>query len=280
MGDKILKLGDQGPAVAEAQDLLNRDGALLLDDGKFGAGTAAAVREFRAARKLPDSGDIDAALWAQLRLLPLPNASIPTRAVAFIAREEVSSRSYYAQFCARPSWPGGASGVTLGVGYDLGYQADFERDWSDQFSAAQIARLKKWVGIKGAPAKAAIAPLADVSVPWHAAWEGYVRRTLPQEVKSTVSTFVVPPATAALPPLCLGVLVSLVYNRGAGMIDNSPNDPRKEMRQIRDAVAQGKFAQVPDAIRSMRRLWPAGNGLRARREREAELFEVGLAQAQ
>ena len=276
MVDTILSLGDQGSAVAEAQDLLNRDGAILLDDGKFGAGTAAAVREYRAAHHLPDSTDVDAALWAQLRALPLPNANIPMRAVAFIAREEVSSRSYYEQFCAKPSWPGGASGVTLGVGYDLGYQADFERDWADQFSAAQIARLKKWVGIKGAPAQAAVTQLADISVPWHAAWEGYVRRTLPQEVKSTVSAFV-PPATVVLPPLCLGVLVSLVYNRGAGMTDNSPNDPRKEMRQIRDAVAQGKYALVPDAIRSMRRLWAAGNGLRARREREAELFEVGLA---
>lgn len=277
MTDPTLHLGDQGPAVAQAQDLLNRSGAILIDDGKFGSGTVRAVREFRAAMHLPDSPDIDAAVWAQLRALPLPSASIPTRAVAFIAREEVSGRDYYDQFCAKPSWPGGASGVTIGVGYDLGYQGDFDRDWADQFTPEQLSRLKPWVGVKGAPAQAAVRQLADLSVPWHAAWAGYVRRTLPQEVVKTTAAFVPAPARA-LPPLCQGVLVSLVYNRGTAMRDDSPNDRRLEMRQIRDAVAAGTFELVPQALRDMCRIWPPGNGLRARRQREAELFEVGLAQ--
>jgi hypothetical protein len=60
-----------------------------------------------------------------------------------------------------------------------------------------------------------------------------------------------------------------------------PGSPgvRKEMRDIRDAVAAGRFGDVAAALRSMKRLWPEGNGLRDRREREAELFEEGLLQA-
>ena len=81
-----------------------------------------------------------------------------------------------------------------------------------------------------------------------------------------------------MPRLCLGVLVSLVYNRGTSMTDpaNLPGF-RQEMRDIRDAVAAGRFTEIPAALRAMKRLWPEGNGLRDRREREAKLFEEGLA---
>ena len=48
------------------------------------------------------------------------------------------------------------------------------------------------------------------------------------------------------------------------------------MRDIRDAVAAGRVADIPAALRAMKRLWPEGNGLRERREREARLFEEGL----
>ena len=61
---------------------------------------------------------------------------------------------------------------------------------------------------------------------------------------------------------------------------DSPKIPgnRQEMRDIRDAVAAGRFNDIPAALRAMKRLWPEGNGLRGRREREAKLFEEGLAQ--
>jgi GH24 family phage-related lysozyme (muramidase) len=82
-----------------------------------------------------------------------------------------------------------------------------------------------------------------------------------------------------MPRLCFGVLVSLVYNRGAGMNDSGDNPGnRAEMRAIREAVATDRFGDIPAQLRSMERLWPVGNGLRDRREREAKLFEVGLVQ--
>ncbi len=229
MSDRTLKLLDTGDDVRIAQDLLNRAGAIIDDDGQFGGGTDRAVREFRHAHGMSDTGAIDDALWTL-----------------------------------------GDSGVTIVVGYDLGYQTDFETVWSD-LPAQQIARLRLWVGKKGEDAKAGPSQLSDIAIPWQSAWKGYVRRTLPENVSLTRRTFV--PAQRPLPKLCIGVLVSLVYNRGASMAGAT----RLEMRQIRDAVAADRYEEVPTALLAMRRLWPEGNGVRDRRAREAKLFEEGLS---
>jgi peptidoglycan hydrolase-like protein with peptidoglycan-binding domain len=277
MADPTLRLHDRAPDVARAQEFLNRAGAILDPDGDIGGGTVRAVREFRLANGLPDNGLIDSPMWDLLRALSEPSPDIPTKTVAFIAREEVAGRDYYDSSCARPAWPGGDSGVTIGVGYDLGYQTAFEDDWSDQLPAADIARLKKWVGVTGAAAQAGPAALKDIVIPWAASWDGYIRRTLPQEIGKTRTAFVPGPTAPPLPPLCLGVLVSVVYNRGTAMTDNSADDRRREMRTIRDAVASGDYRRIPQALLDMRRLWPPGNGLIGRREREAALFQEGLA---
>ena len=276
MPDRVLKLQDKGAEVIEAQNLLNRNGAILDPDGGFGKGTESAVREFQAAAGLPATGIVDAATWQRVRSLPEPSPDIPTRAVSFIAREEVGGRGFYDSQCTRPTWPGGASGVTIGVGYDLGYQSGFTADWSDVLTPAHMASLRAWLGVKGQAAAAGPAQLTGITIPWHAAWMAYVRRTLPQEVAATRATFRGP---APIPPLCFGVLVSLVYNRGTAMND-TPGHPgsRKEMRDIRDAVAAGRIADIPAALIAMKRLWPEGNGLRTRRDREAKLFEEGLTQ--
>src|SRR6185295_3750266 len=95
MADPLLKLHDKGPDVIAAQGLLNRNGAILDPDGDFGKSTETAVREFQATAGLPNSGIMDAATWRRLRHLPEPSPDIPSRAVAFIAREEVGGRGFY-----------------------------------------------------------------------------------------------------------------------------------------------------------------------------------------
>jgi hypothetical protein len=272
-----LKVGDKFPTVAEAQALLDRDGALLMIDGDFGQSTFLAVREFQANHGLPVTGIVDDETMRALRSLPDANPDIPVKAVAFTAREEVGSRAYYDTHCARPVWPQGSSGVTVGVGYDLGYQSNFEADWAGVLLADQIGRLRACLGLKGVAAREAVNLVSDIIVPWRSAWTVFLKRSVPDHVSLTRATFssAVPP-----PPLCLGALVSLVYNRGAAMED-SPDHPgnRREMRQIRDAMARGDFAVVPDLLRSMKRLWLAGSDLFERREHEAQLFEEGLTAA-
>jgi GH24 family phage-related lysozyme (muramidase) len=276
VADPVLKLKDEGPDVAVAQELLNRNGAILDADGDFGTGTEGAVREFQTAAGLAVTGVIDAATWRALRSLPEPSPDIPTRAVAFIGREEVGSRQTYDKTCSRPTWPGGASGVTIGIGYDLGYQSTFEADWSDVLTADEIAALKPWLGVKGDRAKPAPDTLTNIVIPWHASWMVFIRRGLPQHVTMTRDAFT---GISQMPRLCFGVLVSLVYNRGASVTD-SPDRPgnRQEMRDIQKAVREGRFHDIPAALRSMQRLWPVNSGLWLRREREAKLFEEGLAQ--
>ena len=65
------------------------------------------------------------------------------------------------------------------------------------------------------------------------------------------------------------------------MTDTSPGN-RLEMREIRDAMQAAEFNPIPDLIRSMKRLWQGRglDGLLARRDAEAALFEKGLRQQQ
>ena len=164
--------------------------------------------------------------------------------------------------------------MTIGVGYDIGYQSTFEADWAGLLTGTQMSALKPWFGIRGNGASAGLAALAGVVIPWNSAWTVFIGRSLLQCVGETRKAFF---RSRDMPRLCLGALVSLVYNRGTSMTD-SVNNPgnRKEMREIRDAVANGRFPEVPELLRAMKRLWPESNGLRDRREREAQLFETGL----
>ena len=271
----VLKRGDNGPDVTEAQSFLNRNGAILDPDGNFGGSTEEAVRELQAVTGIPVTGIVDSVTWRRLRSLAEPSREIPTRAVAFICREEVGSRRLY-DMRQRPTWPGGASGVTIGIGYDLGYQTTFEADWAGLLTAPQMSALKQWIGIRGQNAAAGPPALANISIPWGAAWMVFLGRSLPQSVNETRNVF---HRSIEMPRLCLGVLVSLVYNRGASMTDSVTNPGnRKEMREIRAAVSAGSYSDIPMLLRSMKRLWPEPNGLRDRREREAKLFEIGLEQ--
>src|ERR1035441_6675882 len=213
----VLKRGDKSPDVARAQDLLNRDGAILEPDGDFGSGTEVAVREFQARSGLTVSAVVDNPTWQRLLVLPEPSPDVPSRAVAFICREEVSSREYYDAHASRPTWPGGASGVTIGVGYDLGYESGLETDWARLLTPVQIAALKPWVGVKGTAAETAIAKLSAITIPWYSAWLSFIGKSLPSYANQTRQAFA---NSQVLPPLCFGVLVSLVYNRGASMTDS------------------------------------------------------------
>ena len=80
-----------------------------------------------------------------------------------------------------------------------------------------------------------------------------------------------------LPPNAQGALVATVYNRGAAMAaGKSPNDPRKEMRHLRDVcVPAGDVQCMAEQFLAMRRLWPpnseGGKGLQRRYTATAKL---------
>ncbi|MGW4160570.1 peptidoglycan-binding domain-containing protein [Streptomyces sp. NPDC004788] len=61
-----LRTGAHGEAVKALQDQLRRHGARIATDGRFGAGTARAVRDFQRARGLGADGVAGPATWTRL----------------------------------------------------------------------------------------------------------------------------------------------------------------------------------------------------------------------
>ena len=181
-------------------------------------------------------------------------------------------------FSAKPDWPGGQSGVTIGFGYDLGYVTvdQFESDWGELLKADVSQRLRVVIGLRALRARNRIGDLSDVRISRKAADQVFGTRTLPLYELRTALAF---PGVDALPEDARGALVSLVYNRGTSMVDNSPEDRRREMRAIREAVAKGDLGEIAAQLRSMKRLWEGQRlgGLIARREEEAQLVESTVA---
>lgn len=197
-------------------------------------------------------------------------------AIDLIVAEEVTSQAVYQKLYQHPEWPGGASGVTIGIGYDCGYSTSntIQGDWGDKLPAPMVKCLQDVAGIHGSPASShAHALRGVVTVPWDAAMAVFIGRDMPKW-EGIVSRAL--PNTDKLSPDSFGALVSLCYNRGpGGFTDGSDRD--REMRAIKAHMATGQFAEIPAEFRSMKRIWPNVSGLQHRRDHEAALFEKGLA---
>jgi GH24 family phage-related lysozyme (muramidase) len=195
-------------------------------------------------------------------------------AIDLIVAEEVSSQAVYEKKFQHPEWPGGMSGVTIGIGYDCGYSTPtiIQGDWGNKLSVAMVAALEAVAGIHGSAASSHAHELRNVvMVPWEAAMAVFIGRDIPKW-EAIVSRAL--PNTVNLAPDSFGALVSLAYNRGPSF--SNAGDRYREMRAIKDHMAKEQFAEIPDEFRSMRRLWPNMTGLRNRRDHEAALFEKGL----
>lgn len=201
-------------------------------------------------------------------------SKISQEAINLIIEFEVSSKEYYEKAYQRPEWPGVNSGVTVGIGYDLGYNsaADIRSDWAGVLPTKTIEAMVKYAGLTKGSAKSVL-PQAkrEIIVPWDAAYKVFSERTLPKWIKTVESKL---PNTDMLTPTCLGVLVSMAYNMGPAF--DNPADKYREMRNIKVHMANLAFGKIPDEIRSTKRNWPGVKGLLRRRDAEAALFEKGL----
>ncbi|MCG7585182.1 peptidoglycan-binding protein, partial [Photobacterium sp. OFAV2-7] len=112
-----LNRGDKGEAVVHLQTWLNRVGAMLKDDGDFGAETERAVYYAQEIAQQERTGTVKCQLWQWLDAQPEPFPSLVTNGVAFIAREEAGGLRYYQKHTRKPHYPGMSSGITIGVGY-------------------------------------------------------------------------------------------------------------------------------------------------------------------
>jgi len=199
---------------------------------------------------------------------------ISKKAVELIIGEEVSSVTVYNKKYTGLVWPGGESGVTIGIGYDLGYQSSqsIENDWILEIGAHQVSILKMFAGLRGKKAQLAMLGnklAAQISVPYQAAYNVFVKISLPKYGRMALQVY---PGLNELTPDAVGAIVSLVYNRGT----NLQGDRRTEMKTIIPLVADKDYTGIAEQLDSMKRLWD--NGLVARREKEAALVRNSLRQ--
>lgn len=209
-------------------------------------------------------------------LQPDPKIGVSDKAYALILKYEVGGgANYYNKALKRPTYPGGQSGVTIGIGYDLGYNtaAQFKKDWSQHLDANSYNLLLSTIGKKGAAAKSCIPRVKNISVSWDAAENVFLESTLPRFIKETKRAF---PGSDALHPDAFGTLVSLVFNRGGSVTGAS----RVEMNNIKKAIrgeikTLNLYNYIAGQIVAMKRLWVGKglNGLLTRRDEEARLVK-------
>jgi hypothetical protein len=175
------------------------------------------------------------------------------------------------EYDPHPEWPGESSGVTIGIGWDLGMTpfADTTRAWSPHLPASTLSALIGVSGRHGEAAQTVLPYVRHLTIPWDAAMAVFEEVTLPTFYLRTLRIY---PQAEELPGDCAAALVSLVFNRGAAL----SGERRLEMANIQALLKTGNFKEIPNQFREMVRLWPNSAGLRRRREEEAELFESGL----
>ena len=197
--------------------------------------------------------------------------NLSEKGIQRIINWETGGESYYDR---NPEWPGEASGITIGVGWDLGHTsvAETTRSWRGKIDDATLALLVSVSGHRGEAAQTRLPHVRHLMIPWAAALAVFQDVTIPTWYLRTLRIY---PQVDEMPGDCAAALVSLVFNRGP----NLTGDRRKEMAEIQRLLRVGELGGVPDQLRAMKRLWPDTKGLRRRRDEEAELFEAGLVPA-
>jgi hypothetical protein len=174
--------------------------------------------------------------------------AISDRAFEMIVFFEVTSKQVYILKYQSTIWPGEESGVTIGIGYDVGYatRQQLRDDWAGAIPPDMIARLETAVGVTGLPAKTLAASLRPhVTVPWDAALSVHRTHVLPRWIAIVEDHL---QHTSEIGGHCLGALTSLTYNRGASY--EKPGDRYREMRAIKRHMADQRFDLIPAEIQA------------------------------
>ncbi|TAG63628.1 MAG: hypothetical protein EAZ25_23845 [Oscillatoriales cyanobacterium] len=250
---QTLKLGASGSDVVKLQKRLLELGLNLGSaDGKFGPKTEASLKQFQTNQKFLANGIAGPETLAALFPgEPLGSSLLSYRAIELILEFEVGGgRLYYEKLLQRPTWPEGASGITIGIGYDLGYNTVevFNQDWQ-KLGDVEQQRLSKCCGLTEDAAKERLASVRDIIVPWELAWEVFNVVTVPKFYNLTKEAF---PGFEQLPADVQGGLVSLVFN------------------------TKKNVSKIPEQIRKMKRIWLGTSiekGMNRRRDAEADLIQ-------
>jgi hypothetical protein len=177
-----------------------------------------------------------------------------------------------------PYWPGGTSGVTLGVGWDAGYhsRAELRETWA-VLGVDALALLDGAAGKKGREAQALIPQLRAISVPRDLSIQ-VLNRSLNNDYYPLVVRLF--PGLERLPAEAEVVFISVVFNRGPS-IGHDPDwstakevDRRFEMRRMQADVRDADMFAIYAHLGTMKRLWESAGprGLPLRRRDEQALI--------
>jgi hypothetical protein len=205
------------------------------------------------------------------------------RAFAAGSREAVIEKSVSfliqaEKLADRPYWPKGNSGITIGVGWDLGYHsaAELKTTWSE-LRPEVLGRLEKAAGIKGQQAQALLPQMRSVLIPESVSLTVFRDSLVRQYYPLVLQMF---PQIEKLPTNVQVAFISVLFNRGPVM-GHDPDwriakdvDRRWEIRRMRDDVNRQDFFAIYAHLGTMKRLWEnAGpRGLLIRRRDEQALI--------
>lgn len=210
---------------------------------------------------------------------PEPAAATPLSdaGITLLVNTEVGSEALYRRKFTRPVWPKGQSGVTVGIGADLGQMTVKEilYDWAKH---PQVSELPQAAGVSGAKAKILTAQMQHVITEFPLALDVFLSNDVLQYYRIASRSF---PGLEETGANAQGALVSLVFNRG-GVIPKTctPGNSRYEMCMIRDECVPMKLDAGPCIarwLRVMKRVWIGKDierGMDRRREEEAKLAEL------
>ncbi len=197
---------------------------------------------------------------------------ISNKAVDYIISAEVISPDYYEKHFSHPIWPKGESGITIGIGYDLGYNSKDEiaLDWA-ALPPTDLTILQTVAGIRGDKCVAVLPDVKSVDIPFSVAKDVFTKSSLSKYAASALKIY---PGLDKLLPDAIGGIVSMVYNRGASIIGTR----RVQMKNIVPLVAAMDYSGIAAQIEASKILWQGKglDGLLTRRDKEASLVRSAI----
>jgi hypothetical protein len=177
-----------------------------------------------------------------------------------------------------PYWPSSYSGITIGVGWDLGQhgRTDLLDAWR-ALGTISLAKLAEASNQKGHAAALLLPDLKAIDVPRDLSLAVF-RKSLADDYYPTAKKLF--PGFEKLPAEAQVALISVVFNRGA-VLGHDPDwktatelDRRWEIRRLRDDVQRGDIFAIYIRLGTMKRLWEKSGprGLLYRRRDEQHLI--------
>lgn len=248
--------------VRKLQALLNKKGYRVDADGLFGRGTENAVKDYQRFHGLVADGIVGPATWKLLNKTP-PDDLITSFRGSYQWVHKLEGHA------GEPYWPGGASGITLDPGIDLGHASEItvQTAYKDILMPDKYKAVKEVLGIRGRAAKKALDDSqvlkTIVITKTHASaifkyaaavyWEAIVRRFPTLKDPDT-------------PAVIHTVMLSLSYNRGAG---------NRRLRVLERPLAEKRWEEVAVMIGDMQQDHKL-RGIRRRRRLEADYIRSWL----